>query len=228
MAYLGLFLGVLPARIVAHFMQKRARGSLPMAEAPFRLLQRNRRIRVAIGFAIVASVVALVTGALMKDDAVILAGTVRTMTTLLAWLFVRAKAPRCRKIEGDYVVLDLPSTEAVQVIEAALAGEGAALPPVDAPCPRHEDAMATAVCRRCGDFTCASCACHARHTAPAFCPACYERRMQEVDLTPGVDVALTDVQRFRVCSAVSGDWAHARCESADWDGARTDLAVHIP
>jgi hypothetical protein len=46
--------------------------------------------------------------------------------------------------------------------------------------------------------------------------------------TPGVDIALTDVQRFRVCSATGGDWAHARCGSAAWDGASTHLAVHIP
>jgi hypothetical protein len=131
--------------------------------------------------------VTIVVGAVLADDLVTLAGCAGMLGTVIATVIFRDKAPRCRKIEGDYVLLDLPSVEAARVIEAALAGEGATSPPDGAACPRHANTTATGVCRRCGDFTCAGCACYARRTAPAFCPDCFERRMGEVDLTPASD-----------------------------------------
>jgi hypothetical protein len=207
-AYAGLLLGVLPALIFAQVMRKRARGSLPMADAPFRLVERSRRLRVVVGFAFAATVATIVAGIVASDDMVTLAGIVGTVGAIIAAVVFRDKAARCLKIEGDYVLLDLPSVEAAHEIEAALAGEGAALPPGDATCPRHADAAATGVCRRCGDFTCAACACYARHTAPAFCPDCFERRMREVDLTPASDplAGPNAALLFGILSLVPGCW----------------------
>jgi hypothetical protein len=46
--------------------------------------------------------------------------------------------------------------------------------------------------------------------------------------TPGIDVAPSNISTFRICSAVGGDWAHARCGVAAYDGKRMDVSVVSP
>ena len=36
--------------------------------------------------------------------------------------------------------------------------------------------------------------------------------------TPGINVPISNVSTFRICSAVNGDWAHARCGATPYDG----------
>jgi GH43 family beta-xylosidase len=47
-------------------------------------------------------------------------------------------------------------------------------------------------------------------------------------VTPGTDVALTNISSFRVCSAVNGDWAHATCGATSYDGKAMAVPVLIP
>lgn len=47
-------------------------------------------------------------------------------------------------------------------------------------------------------------------------------------VTPGIDVALSNISAFRLCSAVNGDWAHATCGSTTYDGNGMFTPVLIP
>jgi GH43 family beta-xylosidase len=47
-------------------------------------------------------------------------------------------------------------------------------------------------------------------------------------VTPGIDVAISNIRAFQVCSAVNGDWAHARCGSVPYDGKSMHVQVVIP
>lgn len=46
--------------------------------------------------------------------------------------------------------------------------------------------------------------------------------------SPGIDVAPSNISAFRICSAVGGDWAHARCGTTAYDGKRMDASIVIP
>ncbi|RKH20659.1 glycoside hydrolase [Corallococcus praedator] len=46
--------------------------------------------------------------------------------------------------------------------------------------------------------------------------------------TPGINVAPSNIQAFRICSAVNGDWAHARCGAAAYDGRGLHSRIVIP
>ncbi|MHA7633809.1 family 43 glycosylhydrolase [Corallococcus sp. M7] len=46
--------------------------------------------------------------------------------------------------------------------------------------------------------------------------------------TPGINVPFSNIQAFRVCSAVNGDWAHARCGAAAYDGRALHSRINIP
>jgi hypothetical protein len=46
--------------------------------------------------------------------------------------------------------------------------------------------------------------------------------------TAGLDVALSNISSFRICSAVNGDWAHATCGATAYDGKGMFVPVLIP
>jgi hypothetical protein len=46
--------------------------------------------------------------------------------------------------------------------------------------------------------------------------------------TPGINVPYSNIQAFRICSAVNGDWAHARCGATAYDGRSMHSQIVIP
>ncbi|RKH60250.1 glycoside hydrolase family 43 protein [Corallococcus llansteffanensis] len=46
--------------------------------------------------------------------------------------------------------------------------------------------------------------------------------------TAGINVPASNIQAFRICSAVNGDWAHARCGAAAYDGRGMHSRIVIP
>ncbi|GEN12102.1 Glycosyl hydrolases family 43 [Myxococcus fulvus] len=46
--------------------------------------------------------------------------------------------------------------------------------------------------------------------------------------TPGLDVPYSNIQAFRICSAVNGDWARARCGATPYDGRGLHSHIVIP
>jgi GH43 family beta-xylosidase len=46
--------------------------------------------------------------------------------------------------------------------------------------------------------------------------------------TPGINVAINNISNFRICSAVNGDWAHARCGATAYDGKSMHVPIVIP
>lgn len=46
--------------------------------------------------------------------------------------------------------------------------------------------------------------------------------------TPGINVPSSNIQAFRICSAVNGDWARARCGATPYDGRGMHSHIVIP
>ena len=46
--------------------------------------------------------------------------------------------------------------------------------------------------------------------------------------TPGINVAISNIKTIQICSAVGGDWAHARCGSTPYDGKSMYAPIVIP
>ncbi|RKH36959.1 glycoside hydrolase family 43 protein [Corallococcus sicarius] len=46
--------------------------------------------------------------------------------------------------------------------------------------------------------------------------------------TPGINVPPSNIQAFRICSAVNGDWSRARCGAAAYDGRSMHSRIVIP
>ncbi|PTL85131.1 glycoside hydrolase [Vitiosangium sp. GDMCC 1.1324] len=46
--------------------------------------------------------------------------------------------------------------------------------------------------------------------------------------TPGINVPISNISTFRICTAMGGDWAHARCGSTPYDGKGMDVSIVIP
>ncbi|WP_239469982.1 family 43 glycosylhydrolase [Archangium violaceum] len=46
--------------------------------------------------------------------------------------------------------------------------------------------------------------------------------------TPGINVAISNITAFRICTAMNGDWAHARCGSTPYDGKSMHVPIVIP
>jgi GH43 family beta-xylosidase len=46
--------------------------------------------------------------------------------------------------------------------------------------------------------------------------------------TPGINVPISNISTFRICSAVGGDWAHARCGATAYDGRSMHVPIVIP
>jgi GH43 family beta-xylosidase len=46
--------------------------------------------------------------------------------------------------------------------------------------------------------------------------------------TPGINVPISNISTFRICSAVGGDWPHARCGATAYDGRSMHLPIVIP
>ena len=46
--------------------------------------------------------------------------------------------------------------------------------------------------------------------------------------TPGINLAISNISTFRICSAVGGDWARARCGATAYDGKSMHVPIVIP
>jgi hypothetical protein len=46
--------------------------------------------------------------------------------------------------------------------------------------------------------------------------------------TPGINVAISNISTFRICSAVNGDWSRARCGATAYDGKSMHVPIVIP